>query len=159
MSELAPSRRAVWGCLWLSLACGDDERAKELPFFPADYAASYVEVRNCRPSGDHNLSLVRVLADPDTASAYLERDQGFEVGALLVKAEYDFADTECQGDIVRWTVMRRLLEGSSADTLDWDWQDVDAARRVASTNDSRCIGCHTGCGVPPVGYLGTCTED
>ena len=30
-------------------------------------------------------------------------------------------------------------------------------RRVISENASRCIGCHTGCGVPPDGYEGTCT--
>lgn len=160
MNAIAPTRRrALAACLWLSLACGDAEPAKEAPFFPADYAASYVEVRDCRPSGDHLLSPVRVLAEPAAATAYLERDRGFDAGVLLMKAEYDFADPECQGDIVRWTLMRRLLEGSSPATLDWDWQEVDAARRVVSTNDSRCIGCHTACGVAPVGYLGTCTEE
>ena len=55
--------------------------------------------------------------------------------------------------------MRRLAEGSSPETLDWEWQDVDAARKVVSANDSRCIGCHTACGTAPGGYEGTCTEE
>jgi len=149
---------STFGCACLALACSD-EPAELQPFFPADYAQSYVEVRDCRPSGDHNLSLVRVLADPDAAAEYTGRDRGFSEGAIVLKAEYDFGDTECQGEEIRWTVMRRLLEGSSPSTLDWEWQDVDADRRVVSSNDSRCVGCHTGCGVPPDGYLGTCSVE
>lgn len=143
---------------WLALACGD-EPAPEQPLFPADYASSYVEVRDCRASTDHDLTRVRVLAAPDTAEAYMARDQPFEPGALVLKAEYAYDDMACAGDIESWTVMRRLAEGSSPETLDWEWQDVDADRRVVSTNDSRCIGCHTSCGIPPGGFQGTCTEE
>jgi hypothetical protein len=148
--------RWVLGCL--ALACGD-EPAREQPLFPADYASSYVEVRNCRASTDHDLTRVRVLAAPDTAAAYMGRDEPFDPGALVLKAEYDYADTSCEGEIASWTLMRRLVEGSSPQTLDWEWQDVDADRRVVSTNDSRCVGCHTACGMPPGGYQGTCTEE
>jgi hypothetical protein len=141
----------------LALACGSDEPSGPAPAFPADYAASYVEVRDCRLSGEHELSPVRVFADPDSADAYSNRDEEFSEGAVLVKAEYDFSDPSCEGEIQRWTVMLRDAERSSADTLDWYWQDVDAGRNVVSENDSRCVGCHTGCGVPPEGYQGTCS--
>ena len=149
---------SLFGCACLALGCGD-EAAPEEPLFPADYAASYVEVRDCRASSDHDLTRVRVLAAPDTVATYQGRAQPFAPGALVLKAEYDYADTACEGDAESWTVMRRLAEGSSPETLDWEWQDVNAERRVVSTNDSRCIGCHTACGVPPGGYQGTCTEE
>lgn len=142
--------------------CGDDGDddggAGELaPSFPASYAASYVEVRDCRNSGDHELNRIRVLADPLALEPYRDRDADFPVGAVVLKEEHDFADTDCTGAPVRFTVMTRLAASSSPATLDWYWQDVDGARRVVSENDSRCVGCHTGCGVPPDGYQGTCT--
>lgn len=149
--------------LGLSLApgcSGDDDgggASGPVPSFPADYAATYVEVRDCRNSGDHELNRIRVLADPAALGPYRDRNADFPVGAVVLKEEHDFADTDCTGAPVRWTVMTRLATGSAPGTLDWDWQDVDAERRVVSENDSRCIGCHTGCGVPPDGYLGTCT--
>lgn len=127
------------------------------PSFPAGYAASYSEVRDCRNSGDHELNRIRVLVDADALAAYRDRSADFPVGSVVLKEEHGFADADCTDAPVRWTVMTRLAAGSSPETLDWHWQDVDAARRVTSENDSRCIGCHTGCGVPPEGYLGTCT--
>lgn len=147
------------GLLFALPSCGDDGGGSSgtAPSFPADYAASYVEVRGCRNSGDHELNRIRVLADPAALAPYDDRDTEFPVGAVVLKEEHDFADTDCTGVPVRWTVMTRLATGSSTETLDWYWQDVDEGRRVVSENDSRCIGCHTGCGVPPQGYLGTCT--
>jgi hypothetical protein len=52
--------------------------------------------------------------------------------------------------------MVRLAEGSSPSTLDWRWYQVTADRTIVGTDIPRCIGCHTGCGVPPDGYEGTC---
>lgn len=144
--------------LCLAAGCsGDGDGASgPPPSFPVDYAASYVEVRDCRNSGDHELNRVRVLADPSALGPYRERQGDFPVGSVVLKEEHDFADTDCTGAPVRWTVMTRLAPGSSPATLDWLWQDVDAERRVTSENDTRCSGCHTGCGAPPEGYLGTC---
>jgi hypothetical protein len=153
-------RLAGGALLGAALACGDDGGdgpSGVEPAFPAGYAASYSEVRDCRNSGDHELNRIRVLADASALAPYRDRDVDFPVGAVVLKEEHDFADTDCTGTPVRWTLMRRLAAGSSPQTLDWYWQDVDAERRVTSENDSRCIGCHTGCGVPPEGYQGTCT--
>jgi hypothetical protein len=141
-----------------SSCAGDDDAPSEpLPAFPADYATTYTEVRDCRNSADHDLSRVRVLADPAALEPYRQRDADFPVGSRVLKEEHDFADSDCSGSPVRWTVMTRLAPGSSPATLDWHWQKVEPPREVRTENEPRCIGCHTSCGVPPDGYLGTCT--
>lgn len=127
------------------------------PLFAADYATSFTEVRSCRSSTEHELNNIRVLADPAALAPYRDRQADFPEGALVLKEEYGFADSTCSGEVIRWTLMARLGSGSSPETLGWYWQDVDGARRVVSENDSRCVGCHQGCGDPPEGYLGTCT--
>lgn len=126
------------------------------PDFPADYAVSYVEVRNCRGSGDHDLHNIRILADPAALAPYQGRTEAFPEGAVVLKEEYDFGDTTCSGEILQWTVMRKLAEGSAPDMLGWAWQEVDAERRVVSEDEPRCIGCHQGCGMAPDGYDWTC---
>jgi hypothetical protein len=138
-----------------SSCSGDEASNGPEPAFPADYAATFTEVRTCRSSTEHDLRRVRVLADPAALEPYRGRALDFPIGSVVLKEEHDGAD--CSGVPVRWTVMTRLAVGSSPATLDWSWQDVDRERRVMTENDSRCIGCHTGCGVPPDGYLGTCT--
>jgi hypothetical protein len=151
-------------CLALSLiglvtGCPDDEPIDPPtpdPAFPPDYASSYTEVRDCRQSGDHDLNVVRILADPAALAPYRDRDQPFAAGAVVLKEEYDFGDTSCTGDIKQWTVMVRLDEGSAPDTLDWKWQQVDAARNVVGEDTPRCYGCHTGCTPATDGYEHTC---
>lgn len=142
----------------LLAGCGDGEAPDSGGdvYFPADYAATYTEVRNCRPSGDHDLNTVRILADSAALEAYNSRNEPFPEGAVVLKEEYEFGDDTCSGELVQWTVMKRLAEGSSPETLDWDWQSVDRDRNVSSQNAGRCIGCHQGCGVAPDGYQGTC---
>lgn len=134
---------------------GEGHQAK--PLFPEDYRTSYDEVRDCRQSADHDLNTVRVLADPAARDPYLGRDQPFPVGAVLVKEEYEFGDSDCTGDIVQWTVMQRLAEQSSSDTLDWRWQRVDAGRNVVGEDTPRCYGCHVACTEDQGGYQSTCT--
>lgn len=154
-------------CLLLALAvaasCGggddDDDPTPvdaSVPLFPADYAETYTEVRDCRRSGDHNLNYIRVVADPDAAGPYMNRDVPFPVGSIVLKVEHDPADFECEESPVRWTVMRKLADGADAEKLDWHWQDVDADRNVETENQPLCYGCHEGCGSPPDGYDGTC---
>jgi len=125
----------------------------EEPRFPSDYAASYTEVRDCRTSADHDLHRIRILADPAALSPYLDRTAAFPVGAVVLKEEYDFADTDCTGDIVEWTVMQKT---SGAARLGWDWQRVAADRGITTDNSSLCSNCHSQCGASPDGYDGTC---
>ncbi|HEY0989935.1 MAG TPA: cytochrome P460 family protein [Kofleriaceae bacterium] len=123
--------------------------------FPTDYASSYVTVRSCRASGDHDLNHVRVLADPLAAEAYMRRDRPFPTDAVVLKEEYEFSDDTCTGPVKQWTAMVQLAAGTSPSTLDWHWQKVNGGN-VVSDNEPRCYGCHATCGVPPDGYRGTC---
>jgi hypothetical protein len=143
----------------LLLGCGDDETTVPPsgdPAFPADYLGSYSEVRNCRQSGDHDLNLIRILADPASLAPYRDRDQPFPEGGVVLKEEYDYGDTTCSGPIKQWTVMVRLADGGSPETLGWTWQQIDAQRNVVTENASRCINCHTGCTPAMGGYENTC---
>jgi hypothetical protein len=143
-----------------AVACGGDEThgtPSASPLFPANYASTYTEVRNCRQSGDHDLNVIRVLADPAALGPYLNHNAPFPEGAVLLKEEYDFADTTCSGAITQWTVMARLATGSSPVTLDWRWQQVGDGRNVIGQDTPRCYGCHTACTGSSGGYENTCT--
>lgn len=145
--------------LVLASGCpGDDGTTDDgpEPDFPADYVDSYVEVRNCRGSGDHDLNNIRILADPSAAGPYQDRTTPFPVGSIVLKEEYDFGDLTCEGPIKQWTVMRKLEAGSSPETLDWAWQRVDLERKVVDQDAARCYGCHSPCVEPPDSYDGTC---
>ncbi|MGE5307422.1 MAG: cytochrome P460 family protein, partial [Hyphomicrobiales bacterium] len=144
-------------------ACGSNSNGKTdgntsgPPVFPADYAATYQQVRNCRLSLEHDLMYIRVLASPDALAAYNGRTAPFPTGAIALKEQYGEDDTTCAGPIVNFTVMQKLAVGSSPATLDWTWQKVGADRRLVDTDITRCTRCHTDCGKPPDGYDGTCT--
>ena len=136
-------------------ACGTDPSQK--PLFPPDYATSYQQVRTCQSSLEHNLMNVKVFASPEAVTPYTGRAAPYPTGAILLKEEYDRNDTSCAGAVVFVTAIERLDTGSSAKTIDWHWQKVDAAGKVLSDNDMACIACHTDCGQPPMGYEGTCS--
>lgn len=135
--------------------CADDGGGG--PVFPEDYLATYTEVRDCRQSGDHDLNRIRVLAGPNAVDAYVNRDQPFPVGAVVLKEEYDFADSTCSGAIKQWTVMQKREANSAPEQLDWFWQRVDSERNVVGEDTPRCYGCHTGCTPAMGGYDHTCT--
>jgi hypothetical protein len=126
--------------------------------FPEDYAATYLEVRNCRRSIDHDVNFVRVLADPAAYEPYMGRTAEFPVGAVVLKVEYvEEADCLADADIERWSVMRKEEPGFGGDEyVDWYFQRVNVRREVISDNEERCTRCHSECGVLPDGYDGTC---
>lgn len=131
-------------------ACASDDPQ---PMFRADYTVDYVEVRNCRMSSDHDFRPVRILADPAAKPAYLDRTATFPVDSIVLKEEFEFGDNACAGPIQEWTVMRRTT-GSGEEA--WDFQRVDAKRKITDEPGERCINCHTVCGRPPDGFDGTC---
>jgi hypothetical protein len=157
------SRRAIFAVLAVQalIACGGDDGGDDdggdPPLFPADYAATYQQVRNCRASLDHDLMRIRVLAAPEALASYNTRSAPFPAGAIVLKEEYAMSDTACSGPIMNFTVMQKLATGSSAATLDWSWQEVSGDRRTTTTVVQRCTGCHSDCGKPPEGFDGTCT--
>lgn len=138
-------------------ACGTDGASGDPALFPADYASTYQEVRDCRFSLEHDLIRVRVLASPEALTPYTGRAAPFPTGAIVLKEQYDESDTTCAGPIKSFTVMQKLDVGSSPDTLDWEWQEVDAKLHSTGTDIKRCTNCHTDCGKAPDGYDGTCT--
>ena len=146
------------GATAILAACSGDDDDPGVPLFPDDYAQTYVEVRDCRSSSEHDLNKIRVVADPAALAPYQNRVDEFPVGAVVLKEEYEFSDPDCVGDIIQWTVMARLATGSSPDTLDWAWQSVDASNNVKSRDSARCITCHADC-EPPDGYFNTCTVE
>ncbi len=135
-------------------ACGGDDVA---PSFPAAYATSYVAVRDCRRSSDHDLHFIRVLVEPAALQPYNDRVSPFPVGSVVLKEEYEFDDPSCAGEPVEWTVM---VKTSGTERLGWDWQRVEAGRSVVESNGASCYGCHEPCtGIGgAIGYDGTCTE-
>jgi hypothetical protein len=142
--------------LVLLVGCGGDP--SEPPLFPADYAATYTEVRNCRPSIEHGAVNVHVLAAPDALETYTTRTGPFSTGAIVLKEEYAEQDDTCAGPIRAWTVMEKLDDGTSPATLDWHWQKVNAQRTTTSVNDETCTTCHAMCDSENGGYLHTCTQ-
>ena len=119
------------------------------PVFPADYESSYVEVRDCRRSPEHELAYIRVLASPDAAPVYTSRVGDFPEGAVILKEEH--ASAACD-DRIGWTAMRR--EGG-----DWRWQEVAPDRVVIEDGAvERCASCHARCVDGTQGYQGTCAE-
>ncbi|HLU66040.1 MAG TPA: cytochrome P460 family protein [Kofleriaceae bacterium] len=143
-------------------ACGDDgdDGPPAEPLFLEDYAATFTEVRDCRGSADHDLNRIRILASPNAVAPYRDRQEPFPPGAVVLKEEYDIADTDCTGEILQWTVMVRLEEGSAPEEqLGWAWQRVGVDRTVHEENAPRCTACHSACGVPPDGYEGTCAVE
>jgi hypothetical protein len=150
-------RPLVTLALALAAGCGEAATSSPRPAFPADYADSYVEVRSCRKSADHELEHVRVLADPDALGPYEDRASAFPDGAIVLKEQYDASDTTCSGPIGQWTVMQK--NGATSARLSWDWQRVTADRVVIETNAPSCHGCHAGCaGGPQPGYDFTCAD-
>lgn len=133
--------------------CGGDDGPVSL--IPTNYTASFTEVRDCRRSGDHDFEYIRILADASAAGPYLAREGQIPEGAMLIKEQYDASDQTCAGEIVQWTLAKRLPIGSSPETLDYEWQRVLADGRVDDDSQG-CVNCHSDCGVPPDGFDGTC---
>jgi hypothetical protein len=146
---------------WLLFAaCAEEPTEKppeSAPLFPADYRDSYAEVRDCRKSGDHDLSFVRILTDPQATAAYENRTDVFPDSAIVLKEEYDFGDDACTGAISQWSVMMKASAATAE--LGWIWQRVGADRSVLEENAPRCQNCHSACsGGTAVGYDYTCAE-
>jgi hypothetical protein len=128
-------------------ACSDDGGTEPPPgvdpFFPADYLNSYVLVRDCRFSVEHDGVYVTVHADPASADDYVDGNYPFEEGTILVKTL--FHDENCS-DLAGYAVMKKGPAGTAPSSGDWLWQDVGATRSVAASGVLQaCISCHSVC--------------
>jgi hypothetical protein len=134
-------------------SCSDSSSGDEAPpaFFPANFKDSYVKVRDCRRSIEHDLAQVEVYADPTAADRYLDGEYPFAAGAIVVKVEY--VDTECT-ELSGYTAMQRAEEGEEDALEGWLWQKLDANRKSLSTDVNKCVACHSSCSDRDF----TCTE-
>lgn len=135
-------------------ACSDDPGG-DTGVLPADYATTFTEVRDCRRSADHDLNFVRILADDAATGPYLQRDQQFPAGSIVVKEEHDIDDDTCAGPPIGWTIMVSAPDETAK--LGWTWHRLREDKTASEAGDARCISCHTSCGQPPDGFLGTCS--
>jgi hypothetical protein len=113
-----------------------------VPIFPASYRNTYVEVRNCRFSVEHDGVAIRVLANPVAVQPYLQNQNPLPVGSVVVKEEYNAAGCGDDSKLVRWRAMRKEEPGFDAEGGDWHWQWVNRNRTVRYDDKSTCIGCH-----------------
>jgi hypothetical protein len=134
-------------------ACGN-QSAESLaePVFPED-VADWQEGRACAFTHEHELRYIRVVVDEKAAAPYreLHADFPYEVGATLVKLEYD--DENCSR-LLGYTAMQKQEAGYSPEGNDWRWQRVDIDRQVTEDGTlPTCINCHYNhCTEPICGY-------
>lgn len=111
------------------------------PIFPADYRATFREVRDCRFSIEHGGVSIRVLANEIAADPYLAGANPLPEGSIVLKEE--FTGPDCNDtDLDRWRVMRKEAAGFDPQFGDWAWQWVDADGSVRFNDKTTCIGCH-----------------
>jgi hypothetical protein len=136
-------------------APGPDASPPRAAIYPADYAATYQEVRSCRYSLDHDLMRIRILVSPGHAASYLARTAPIPAGAIVLKEQFDEADTTCTGPIKKLSAMYRLDTGTSPEKLDWEWQETDPTGLDTTEDELKCSSCHYAC---RGGFDGTCAE-
>ncbi|MDB4929501.1 MAG: hypothetical protein JWM10_1985 [Myxococcaceae bacterium] len=130
--------------------CGPDETPAATSLVPANYAATYPEVRGCRMTFEHissygagapTISNIRVVLDPGAMANYRATGRALPVGSTVIKEE--FADPTCT-TVIGWTVMRKEPAGYDPTHGDWHWQRVRASDRAVLEDGrvDRCINCH-----------------
>ncbi|MCX8072670.1 MAG: hypothetical protein N3C12_09485 [Candidatus Binatia bacterium] len=108
---------------------------------PPNYAQTFIEVRDCRLSTEHEGYYIRVLTDAAGAQLYRENAPSLPVGTVVVKEEYNRPD--CRADsLVRWSAMRKELDGFEPTGSNWHWQRVLRDGTIVADGKETCIGCH-----------------
>ncbi len=108
---------------------------------PPDYAQTFVEVRDCRLSTEHEGYYVRVLTDAGAAPSYRGNAPSLPAGSIVIKEE--FTRSDCRGDsLVRWSAMEKERVGFDPSGTYWRWQRVLRDGTVVSEGPASCLGCH-----------------
>lgn len=142
--------RFVTALTLLAVACGPEPTPTPTPtsLVPTDYDGRFTEVRNCRNTIEHTMTVgnasvsnIRVVTNPEAASAYRMNAATLPVGTLVIKEE--FSDASCSR-LISWTVMRKEPTGYDPTHGDWRWQRVRASDRAVLEDGrvTRCINCH-----------------
>jgi len=125
------------------IACAEVDPPEPEPVLPADYQTTFVEVRNCRSSIEHNSVFVVVRTAPAAAPIYQGGPFPFPAGTVVVQEEY--ADARCM-QRTRWTVMKKEGEGYDAAGGDWSWYTLDRFQRTIEKGKlAHCVRCHMEC--------------
>lgn len=125
--------------------------------FTENFRATYKKVASCKksahpqadyietwmsPAGKATWDAMAVqLANQDTSTVVFPED------TVFVKAQFE--DSACE-DLVNFTVMKKLKEGTATKYGDWKWQfvgDDGACFNCDAATD--CSGCHSGCKPAP----------
>lgn len=139
--------RAFPGLLALSLtlACAQVDSPNAPVVLPADYKATFMQVRDCRPSADHDLHHIVVRVKPELAAAYNAGPYPLPAGSLVVKEEFGDQDAQCQ-NLLGYTVMRKEAGGYFPAGGDWQYFTLDSLGAVlVGGPQPRCASCHTSC--------------
>lgn len=148
MSRSVPTLCLLLSCVVGLPACSSDDEPtpppmEEEPFFPADFKDTFPLVRDCRLSIAHDLFSIRVYVNPEAADAYNNGVYPFEEGTVCVKTLANEGDCS---DLAGYASMRKGPPGSAPESGDWEWQSLDADRKIlASGALTECIDCHTSC--------------
>ena len=140
--------------VFTGLACSgkSTDAGVEEAFFPSRYQDTYIQVRNCRFSSAHDGHNILVYASPEQAGAYVDGIYPLAPGTVLVKVLH--SDPGCE-KLAGYVAMRKREDGT-ADSGHWEWQELDAGKKVLESGRlPSCIGCHTGC---TEGRDFTCTD-
>jgi hypothetical protein len=133
----------------ISVSCGGTDAPAVTSLVPADYAATFVQVRDCRttiehafstPDGGPTVTNIRVLINPESAAAYLANAPTLPANTVVIKEESNAAD--CSNVISRSVNVKQ--EGYDPTNDNWHWQRVLASNN-AVLMDGRvpfCISCH-----------------
>ncbi len=109
---------------------------------PTDYRTHFVQVRGCRPSLDHMMSII-VRTPPNLALVYDDGPYPFPAGSLVVAEQYD--DGLCTS-LTEYEVMRKE-PGYDAAGGDWHWFRLDSNLHILEAGKiARCASCHRDCG-------------
>jgi hypothetical protein len=136
----------------LAVSCGPVDPPAPTSLVPLGYTATFTEVRNCRRTIEHmspspggpTINFIRVLTNPEAASAYRMNAPRLAVGSLVIKEEYG-DDPACERRNLRsWTLMRKEAVGYDREHNDWHWQRVRSADSVVISDGiaTVCISCH-----------------
>jgi hypothetical protein len=152
------SARAA-GLVALALGgCAEVDSFQPQQILPADYRTTFVQVRGCRSSVEHNLEHIVVRTSPAVAPVYDRGPYPFPVGTVIVKEEYG-SDNRCQF-LTGYTIMKKEAPGTDSAAGDWRWFKLDSMDRVTMQGSAtrRCSTCHATCtGMnPPRDF--TCAE-
>ena len=112
------------------------------PVFPANYRATFTQVRDCRFSAAHGGVNVRVWANSTGAQPYIDLANPLPQGSIVVKEEFNGPDCNDDSTLVQWRAMRKEAPGFDPVDGDWHWQRVSLQRVVVFDTKDTCIGCH-----------------